>query len=59
VSQTKKRRYNFFLSDDLRLGLAKLKARDGVPESESIRRALARYLEEQGVIKKSRQRKQV
>jgi metal-responsive CopG/Arc/MetJ family transcriptional regulator len=38
------RRYNFFLPDDLDRALDVLKERDGISESEAIRRALTEYL---------------
>lgn len=46
--------YNFYIDADLATGLKRVKARDGVPESESIRRALAEYLERKGVMKSER-----
>ena len=42
-------RTSFILPDDLKAGLAALKARDGIPESEAIRRAIAEYLERKGI----------
>ena len=44
-----KRRYSFFISDDLNAGLKLLKERDGVPEAESIRRAVGEYLTKKGI----------
>ena len=44
-----RRRANFYLDDDLLDGLKGLKARVGVPESESVRRAVAEYLRRHGV----------
>lgn len=38
------KRMSFFISTDLEAGLKRLKERDGVPEAESIRRAIASYL---------------
>ena len=49
---TPKKLYNFYLDPELAEGLKILKARDGAPEGESVRRALAAYLTKQGVIKK-------
>lgn len=40
---------NFYLDDELLAGLKALKARVGVPEAESVRRAVAEYLERQNV----------
>lgn len=42
--------YSFLISDDLDAGLKALKERDGVPESETIRRALRKYLEERDAL---------
>ena len=44
-----KRRTSFFLDDSLSAGLKALKSRDGVPEAEAIRRAIAEYLKRRGV----------
>jgi hypothetical protein len=45
------RRLSFFISDDLDSGLKALKEQYGTPEAETIRRALAVYLTEKGVLK--------
>ncbi len=45
-------RMNFFLSRDMREALRRVRARDGVAESETIRRALAAYLTRKGAFKK-------
>jgi metal-responsive CopG/Arc/MetJ family transcriptional regulator len=37
-------RYSLFLPADLKRGLERLKQRDGISESEAIRRALAEFL---------------
>lgn len=42
-------RTSFFLPVGLKDGLAALKDRDGVPESESVRRALTAYLTAKGI----------
>ena len=42
-------RYSFFIPDQLRAALKRLKDRDGVPESVAIRRALAEFLTKQGI----------
>ena len=47
---TPPRRTSLILSDDLKAGLEALKARDGISESEAIRRAIAEYLERKGVL---------
>jgi hypothetical protein len=48
--------YNFYIDPILAAGLKVVKARDGVPEGESIRRALAEYLETKGAMKAERKR---
>ena len=48
--------YNFYIDPGLAAGLKVVKARDGVPEGESIRRALAEYLEKKGAMKAERKR---
>lgn len=45
-----KRPYTFHIDPDLDAGLKTLKARDGTPEGETIRRALAEYLERKGAL---------
>ncbi len=42
-------RYNFWIDDEQRKGLRKIKERDGVLESEQIRRAIKRWLAAKGV----------
>ena len=42
--------YSFAIEPDLAVGLKRVKARDGIPESEQIRRALRRWLEQKGRI---------
>lgn len=39
-----KKRYSFFITEDLAAGLKALKERDGTPEGETLRRALAEWL---------------
>jgi hypothetical protein len=56
MSVTPKRRFNFFIDDEQREGLRAIKERDGVLESEQIRRAIDRWLEEKGVTKADRKR---
>lgn len=45
------RRLSFFISDDLDAGLKAMKAEHGTPEAETIRRAIAAYLLQKGVMK--------
>jgi hypothetical protein len=42
-------RYNFWIDDELREGLRRVRDRDGVLESEQIRRAIRMWLEKKGV----------
>lgn len=51
-----KKLYNFFIDPDLAEALKALKARDGVPESETVRRAVRAWLERKGVLKSARKR---
>ena len=51
-----RRRANFYLDDELLVGLKALKAQVGIPESEAVRRAVAEYLERQGIVKAGRKR---
>jgi predicted DNA-binding protein len=46
------RRLAFFISDELDAGLKALKAENGTPEAETIRRALTAYLTDKGVLGK-------
>lgn len=39
-----RKRYSFFIDPALAAGLKALKARDGMPEGEAIRRALVEFL---------------
>lgn len=49
MSVTPRSRYNFFIDDEAREGLRAVKERDGIPESEQIRRAIAEWLERRSV----------
>jgi hypothetical protein len=42
-------RYTLFLPAELKLGLERLKHRDGISESEAIRRAIAEFLKRRKV----------
>lgn len=46
-------RVSFFIDAELPAGLCAPKTRDGVPEAESIRRAIAAYLLDRGVSKRT------
>ena len=47
-------RISFFIEPALKRGLSELQERYGVPEAESIRRAIAQYLEAQGVTERTK-----
>jgi hypothetical protein len=53
---TPRNRYTFYLDDDDRDALRAVKERDGVSESEQIRRAIKRWIDEKGVSKAERKR---
>jgi hypothetical protein len=46
--------YSLRLDPDLARLLKAIKARDGIPESEQIRRALVTWFEQKGVLKPKR-----
>jgi hypothetical protein len=46
---TPRTRYNFWIDDELRDGLHRVRDRDGVLESEQIRRAVRMWLATKGV----------
>jgi hypothetical protein len=52
IESVPKRRTSVFLEPEMGDGLKALKARDGVPEGEAIRRAIAEYLEKRGIVVK-------
>jgi hypothetical protein len=49
-------RYNLFLDVQQREALRRIKARDGISESEQIRRAIDDWLKRKGEIKANRKR---
>jgi hypothetical protein len=51
-----RRKYSFWIDDTQSEGLKAIKARDGVLESEQIRRAIDGWLEKKGVMKAERKR---
>lgn len=53
---TTRSRYNFWIDDSQREGLRAVKERDGVLESEQIRRAIDAWLVEKGITKTERKR---
>jgi hypothetical protein len=50
-------RYNFFIEQPQRDGLRLVKERDGISESEQIRRAINAWLESRGVMSKAAPRR--
>lgn len=51
---TPRKRYSFWIDDEQADGLKVVKERDGVLESEQIRRAINEWLEKKGVRKKTK-----
>jgi len=49
-------RYNFLIDPEQREALRFIKAREGVPESEQIRRAIDDWLKRKGILKSGRKR---
>jgi hypothetical protein len=49
---TSRKRYSFWIDAEQSAGLKRVKERDGVLESEQIRRAINAWLDEKGVAKK-------
>lgn len=49
-------RYNFLIDEDQRDALRRIKERDGIAESEQIRRAIGEWLERRGEVKTERRR---
>jgi hypothetical protein len=48
---TPRRLYNFRIDPELDAGLKAVKERDGISESEQIRRAILEWLQKKGVMK--------
>ena len=51
---TPRRKYSFYIDDQQAEGLKAIKERDGVLESEQIRRAINDWLEKKGAVKPER-----
>jgi hypothetical protein len=49
-------RYTFFIDEDQRAALAAIKERDGISESEQIRRAVKAWIAEKNITKADRKR---
>ena len=56
---TPRKKYSFWIDDDQAEGLKAVKERDGVLESEQIRRAINDWLEKKGVKAKTERRRAV
>lgn len=56
---TPKKLYTFAIDPDLADALKRVKERDGVGESEQIRRALRNWFERKGVIRKAERKRAV
>lgn len=54
---TPRQRYNFFMESEHHEALKAIKERDGIPESEQIRRAIADWIAKKGVVEKKADRK--
>jgi hypothetical protein len=55
---TPRKKYSFYIDDEQAEGLKAVKERDGVLESEQIRRAINEWLKKKGVKKSDRKRAQ-
>jgi hypothetical protein len=53
VTPRTRKLYSVWLDPEHLEGLKALKARDGAPESESVRRALSAYLKDKGVTRQT------
>ena len=53
---TRRKIYSFAIDEELAEGLKAVKERDGIAESEQIRRAIKVWLESKGVMKAERKR---
>ena len=51
IGRVPKQLHSFFLDPELAAGLKKVKARDGMPEGEQVRRALVRWLRSKKALK--------
>ena len=49
-----RRTYTFYIDADLAAGLKQVKERDGISESEQIRRAIRQWLDGKGLAKEAR-----
>ena len=56
ASMTPRKMYTFYIDADLAAGLKRIKGRDGVSESETIRRGLREWLRKRGALEAERRR---
>ena len=54
---TPRNRYTFFIDDEQRAALSAIKERDGISESEQIRRAIKAWIEQKGVVVKAERKR--
>ena len=59
MTPSEKKQTAFRIDPDILEGLQQLKARDGIPLSEQVRRALRLWLESKGVAKKAERKRAV
>lgn len=52
IDVTPRKLHNFYLDPELSAGLKAVKDRDGITESEQVRRAVREWLERKGAVKK-------
>jgi len=57
VHMTPRTRYTFYIDEEQRAALATIKERDGISESEQIRRAVQEWIAKKGVSVKKTERK--
>ena len=57
MSPRRRKLYSFWINPEQAVGLKAIKTRDGVPESEQIRRAIDRWLEEKQIDSKAAPRR--
>jgi hypothetical protein len=50
-------RYNFFLDEDQKAALNQIRERDGITQSEQIRRAIRQWIDDHGVTETKTKRK--
>jgi hypothetical protein len=53
---TPRNRYTFYIDDEQRAALTAIKERDGISESEQIRRAIKMWIEQKGVTRTKTER---